>query len=102
MSWYPPQKRRGIAIIDTAIMLAAVIITIAVFSVIVIKMDLFTVQEIEPATTSEVLNLNSSEPSDDFIISEYLGKEKKATEPSFQELLDYVFNSLELVKNFYR
>jgi len=83
-------------------MLAAVIITVTVFSVIVIKMDLFTVQEIKPATTSEVLDLNSSEPDDDFIISEYMGKEKKAKEPSFQELLDYVFNSIELVKNFYR
>jgi archaellin len=102
MNRHPPQKRRGIAIIDTAIMLAAVIITLAVFSVIVIKMDLFTVTEISPTPTSDIAEYNSSEPADDFIISEYMGKEEKATEPSFQNILDYVFSSIELVKNFYR
>ena len=102
MNRHPPQKRRGIAIIDTTIMLAAVIITIVVFSVIVIKMDLFTVSEISPTPTSDIAEYNSSEPADDFIISEYMGKEKKAPEPSFLNLLDYVFNSLEIVKNFYR
>ena len=101
MNRHPPRKRRGIAIIDTAIMLAAVL-TLTVFSVIVIKMDLFTVSEISPTPTSDIAEYNSSEPADDFIISEYMGKEKKTPEPSFLNLLDYVFNSLELVKNFYR
>lgn len=99
MNRWQSKMRRGTTIVDTAIIIIAFVLTIVVFSIIVMKTGILTDRESEVDTPQVVQEVNAS-----IILEEDSSLkfgEDNITDSEFYEFAEYVFGTLRKLNGFY-
>ena len=108
MSWNHPIKRRGVTGIETILMFAALIISAAVFSFLILNTGIIIKEktmEITPTgmeeDTTPAPEYNLSITNDDFVIDKYDTEDGSSSQLSVIELIEYIIGTTEQLGGFW-